>query len=142
VNRDDNRQLCDWPDLVPQCSLRWESLIAAHHNVLLEGPRHATEKTIGLLQPHLRGPVRRKRHGETLVLDVEPRGTLVMDDVAALNAGEQTRLRRWLDESPRARIVSTASTPLFSQVVRGLFDESLYYRLNVILLRIAAGTDH
>jgi len=59
-----------------------------------------------------------------------------------LNAGEQTRLRRWLDESPRARILSKASTPLFSQVVRGLFDESLYYRLNVILLRIAAGTDH
>lgn len=75
------------------------------------------------------------------MLDAEPGGTLVMEDVAALDAGEQTRLRHWLDESPRARIVSTASIPLFSQVVRGLFDESLYYRLNVILLRIAAGTD-
>jgi hypothetical protein len=31
--------------------------------------------------------------------------------------------------------------PLFPLVVRGLFDEALYYRLNVVLLRIDSGDD-
>jgi DNA-binding NtrC family response regulator len=32
--------------------------------------------------------------------------------------------------------VSTASRRLFAAVERGLFDEVLYYRLNVMLLRL------
>jgi transcriptional regulator of acetoin/glycerol metabolism len=52
-----------------------------------------------------------------------------------LNREEQSALFRWLDESnQRTQVVSTTAQPLFPLVGRGLFDEALYYRLNVVHL--------
>ena len=50
---------------------------------------------------------------------------------------EQAELLRWLENSTdRKQVVSTTVQPLFPLVDRGLFDETLYYRLNVMLLSV------
>jgi hypothetical protein len=49
----------------------------------------------------------------------------------------RTRLLGWIDgNGSRMQIISTSKHPLFVAVTRGLFDEALYYRLNVILVRV------
>jgi transcriptional regulator of acetoin/glycerol metabolism len=65
------------------------------------------------------------------------RGALVVHDISALTAPEQDRLLGWLDDPHRrTQVVCTTTEPLFPLVARGLFDETLYYRLNVILLQL------
>jgi transcriptional regulator of acetoin/glycerol metabolism len=56
-------------------------------------------------------------------------------NVAALGRREQSALLGWIDDpNARRQVVSTTVDPLFPLVGRGVFDEALYYRLNVILL--------
>ena len=62
---------------------------------------------------------------------------LLLQEVQALSPDDQLRLTRELDDVGRAtwggrRILASSSVPLFDRVVDQLFDENLYYRLNVI----------
>jgi two-component system C4-dicarboxylate transport response regulator DctD len=112
-------------------------LYAHPHNVLLEGPAAATEVALLLLQPHLRDPL----VGHPLHSPFEhPEGTtgsLILRDVAALAASDQARLLVWLQGAGLGvQVVSTTEQPLFALVAQGLFDAALYYRLNVLLLRV------
>jgi hypothetical protein len=44
----------------------------------------------------------------------------------------------WLDDPHGSKqVVSTTADSLFPRVARGLFDEALYYRLNVMRLSVA-----
>ena len=64
---------------------------------------------------------------------------VILKNVAALTDGDQARLLVWLQrEGFGAQVVSTTERPLFALVAQGLFDAALYYRLNVLLLRIGA----
>ena len=113
----------------------WDHLCTRKHNVLFEGPEDSIEGLLILLEPHLRAPVLRKPARASLELPTGECGALVLQDVSALSRKEQAELLRWLDDSnARTQVVSTAVDPLFPLVARGLFDEALYYRLNVILL--------
>ena len=41
----------------------------------------------------------------------------------------------WLDDrSGSAQVIATSASPVFPNVVRGLFSDSLYYRLNTVTL--------
>jgi transcriptional regulator of aromatic amino acid metabolism len=62
---------------------------------------------------------------------------LLLQEVHALSPDDQLRLTRELDPEGRAtwagkRILASSSVPLFDRVVDQLFDENLFYRLNVI----------
>lgn len=62
---------------------------------------------------------------------------LLLQEVHALSPDDQLRLTRELDQVGRAtgggkRILASSSVPLFDRVVDQLFDENLFYRLNVI----------
>ena len=62
---------------------------------------------------------------------------LLLQEVHALSPDDQLRLTRELDQEGRGtwagrRILASSSVPLFDRVVDQLFDENLYYRLNVI----------
>jgi DNA-binding NtrC family response regulator len=62
---------------------------------------------------------------------------LLLQEVHALSPTDQLRLTRELDHLGRVdsggkRILASSSVPLFDRVVDQLFDENLYYRLNVI----------
>jgi Sigma-54 interaction domain len=111
-------------------------LIAARHNILLEGPKTWTDAVVLQLQPHFRPPITRKQSGVAFQLTGGDVGALILQDVDLLSAAEQTRLLAWMGSASRhTRIVSTTSSPLSPLVARGLFNGELYYRLNVILLQ-------
>jgi hypothetical protein len=111
----------------------WHSVCALHLNALVEGPEHATESLLRLLEPSLRTPA--IWQGAPLELPNGECGALVVRNVAELNADEQAALSTWLEADGR-QVVSTSAHPLFPLVARGLFGEALYYRLNVILVCI------
>jgi hypothetical protein len=103
---------------------------------MIEGPEEATEAALLLLKPHLRQPVLWQQPGQ-LELPVISPGALVIRQVDAMTADAQERLLEWLGPAGTPiQIVSTARAPLFDLVEAGLFDPTLYYRLNVALLRV------
>jgi DNA-binding NtrC family response regulator len=69
---------------------------------------------------------------------------VLLQEVHALGPDDQLRLTRELDHVGRAtwggrRILASSSVPLFDRVIDQLFDESLFYRLNVIHIVIRPG---
>lgn len=114
------------------------AFIAARHNILLEGPKAWTDATVLYLQPHFRLPVARKSGVAFQLTGGGDVGALIMQDVDLLTAAEQSRMLAWMCRaSQHTRVVATTTRPLFPLVARGLFDDSLYYRLNMILLQAA-----
>lgn len=115
----------------------WSALLTRHPNVLCECPGTSTEAFLSILKPHLREPIVWQQQGAPLDLHADHLGALVLQDVAALDPEQQGKLSQWLQDAGRHRqVVSTTTTPLYPLVERGQFDATLYYRLNVILLRL------
>ena len=121
------------PELIS--SAEWHSVSTRQHNAMFEGPEHATEGLLLLLEPSLRAPAIWKRAPMALELPTHGCGALVLRNVCALDRHEQAALLRWLD-AERKQVVSTTAQPLFPLIAEGLFDEALYYRLNTMLMRI------
>ena len=116
----------------------WASLCTRRPNVVLEGSPHWTESIVLFLAPHLRRPISWTR-SEAFAPPGGECASLVIEQVGSLRHEAQLELLQWLERADKRRqVVSTTEQPLFTLVGRGLFDESLYYRLNVILLRADA----
>jgi len=113
-------------------------LLRAHSlNVLLEGTAAATDNMLHLVRPHIRAPLVWHPRQAPLELPTSETAGLILRDVSALTDDEQTRLLLWLGgPGARTHVVSTTEYSLFTLVMHGLFDAALYYRLNVLLLRI------
>jgi Sigma-54 interaction domain len=121
------------PELIS--SLEWRSLCTRQHNVLFEGPAQATEGLLRLLEPHLRLPAIWKGARTPLEIPMDECGALVLQNVSSLDRREQAALLRWLGDG-RRQVVSTTDHSLLPLIARGVFDEVLYYRLNVTLIRV------
>lgn len=118
-------------------AFEWESLRTCRHNLLLEGPTHSTDSLLRLLVPHLPKLVLWNPIRTPYALLARECGALVLQNIAALNRTEQGNLRRWVEDcDPRRQVISTSARPLFPLVAHGLFDEVLYYRLNLMLVRV------
>lgn len=118
-------------------SPEWPGVCSGSYNVLLEGRDAATEGVLRIIEPCLRQPVMWMRPRAVFTLPTGICNALLLQDVAALSREDQVGLLRWLDNAnARTQVISTTARPLFPLVARGLFDASLYYRLNVILLPI------
>jgi hypothetical protein len=113
----------------------WRLLVTARPNVLLEGAHETTDVIVGAAMGSL--PTPHATWG-----GAPPRGdrpaTLVVRSISALDHDQQHSLFDWL-EAPgdRVQVISTTNEPLYPMVGRGLFLESLYYRLNVMRLDVA-----
>ena len=116
-------------------SLEWRSVCTRQHNVMFEGPPQATEGLLRLLEPHLSQPAIWKGAGTPLEIPMDECGALVLKDLSSLDRREQQALLRWLGAS-RTQVVSTIEHSLLPSIARGVFDEVLYYRLNVTLIRL------
>jgi DNA-binding NtrC family response regulator len=115
--------------------VEWRAVCRERHNVLVEGPNAAAEACLAELEPILGVQSVRRRHGHLEF----PAGasTLILREVSTLAMHEQSQLLDWwIAGSRRPRLVSTSSEPLFARVERGLFAEALYYKLNVIFVRV------
>jgi len=99
----------------------------------------ATEAFVLATVPILRTPLQRIACEDGLTLGEAP-ATLVLRHVHTLSAAEQQSLLQCLDSTSngRTQVISLSSAPLFSLVEAGVFDELLYYRLNVIYLPVTA----
>jgi hypothetical protein len=117
----------------------WRRLSEEPCNALLEGTVAATDAVLHLLQPGIREPIVWHRSPATLQLPSGEAPTFILREAAALSRDEQRRLLAWTGEAgSRTHIITTASTPLFALVEAGVFDAALYYRLNVLLLRVTS----
>jgi Sigma-54 interaction domain len=114
-------------------TVEWRS---PRHNVLLEGSEPSTLAVLRLLEPHLPEPVIRKGRGSPLQLPDDDIGALILEEVCDLSGDEQARLLAWIDGRCQTQVVSTTAGPLFERIAQGLFDASLYYRLNVIVVEL------
>jgi len=117
----------------------WLGLVATRCNILVTGPDMATEAFVLATVPILRTPLQRSACENGLTLGEAP-ATLVLRHVHTLSAAEQQSLLQWLDSTSngRTQVIALSSAPLFSLVEAGVFDELLYYRLNVIYLQVTA----
>ena len=113
----------------------WASLRVKRQNVLLEGSCRATNAALSVL-PQMSESIL-CRPTRTFDLPSAHVPTLILKNVGELGAANQTRLLAWIGgDGSGTQIISTSEDPLFTAVTRGVFVEALYYRLNVMLLRL------
>lgn len=105
-------------------------------NMLLSGSDGTIAYLLDALLPDLREPVGRWCPGEQLLLPPPALiGTMIFQDVGEMPEHDQHRLLHWLSGAAgRTQVISTTSTSLVPLVEAGSFVDSLYYRLNVILI--------
>ena len=112
-----------------------ESLREHSHNVLLEGPIALTDAALRLIVGS--GEQIAWAGSATLGRINTASQTFILRNVESLDRDDQRRLLEWLDAAPLPpRIISTSERPLFALVAGNSFDATLYYRLNVILMRV------
>jgi hypothetical protein len=102
-------------------------------NALLVGPDNLVENMVSLVVPDLEPTATIRRQNEELLLPTAAPQlrTAVIRDVDGLTPVEQRRLLDWLGSAPnRTQVVSTTSVPLLPLVETGVFNDTLYYRLN------------
>jgi len=112
-------------------------------NLLVRGPRQATEAFVLTLTPHLQSPIRRAACEQVRGLPAEG-GTLILEDVEKMDEQEQQRLLWWLEEYSRTgvQVITIAPAALSAHVQAGTFLNTLYYRLNLICVDVGpSGAD-
>jgi len=123
-------------DVSPQ---DWFVIVSVRPNVLVEGPEHSTE----LLIHALATTVHETMYEWNQPWPKDGRATVIVRAVDALNDEEQRQVLDLLNDSgngsPPRQVITTSARPLFPLVHEGLFREDLYYRLNVVHLKIGEG---
>jgi transcriptional regulator with PAS, ATPase and Fis domain len=99
---------------------------------------------------HVRGAFTGASRPRAGLFEVAHRGTFFLDEIAEMSLGMQTKLLRVLQngevhpigaEAPRfvdVRVIGATHRDLESLVAAGKFREDLYYRLNVVSVRVPA----
>jgi len=124
------------PDIgVPQ--EEWRAMVGSRANALIIGGDDLVARLWTSLWPALAKPVCWTRSG-ALRLPRQAVPTLVLERTNELSQAEQQRLIEELDGEARGtRVLATASSSFFALVGQGAFLETLYYRLNSILLTLS-----
>ena len=110
-------------------------------NLFVVGADDLVAQLVSSLWPYLEPPLVVRRRGEPLsrAPTSRPVGTIVVYDVDTLTHDEQQVLNLWVGAgNGHCRVVSTASTSLLPMVEAGLFDDALYYRLNVVTIDLTS----
>jgi Sigma-54 interaction domain len=105
-------------------------------NLLLIGPDAATREYLDRLVASWPSPIRLCDSAEPF-LPTEPVHGLVVRDVERLKRHHQDELIEWLDGAGHATpVISTSGRSLFPLVQQGDFSDTLYYRLNMVTLKL------
>lgn len=112
-------------------------------NLLVVGDRAATGAVLDQLHLGPREGLVSWKPGHPL--DLPPPGrttTLILHDVDQLTVAAQNTVLRWLDQGAgRIWVVSTCAEPLWALVEAGAFNDVLYYRLNIVCVRVPEDDD-
>lgn len=130
----------DFASLSDATLLQWQLARSHRPNVLVEcGP-----KAVGPVVSHLlrscEGPHNRCTLPGALELPRGKKGTLLLENIAALTSSQQRQLYEWLSDGTETQVVSVHTTPLKTVVQGGEFREDLLYRLNVVRIDAPAAT--
>jgi sigma-54 interacting transcriptional regulator len=118
----------------------WAPFLERAYPVLLWGTQDATDAVIAGITPTLRVPRRRIRCYGELVLPVDD-GAVILDQVDLLAPSQQVALLGWLSaRTMPTQVIATTPIFLYGRVRDGLFLDDLYYRLNVIFIRVTTDT--
>jgi len=121
--------------------VEWSWLSRVRTNVLLLGDRTKVDAAIRDVESICHPPIYVWRCG-TLPLTLPPleaANTIVLHNAAALSYGCQRMLNDWIcADNDRTQVITTNAAPLFPLVERRAFLETLYYRLNVLLVDVSA----
>jgi hypothetical protein len=110
------------------------SLAQSRANAVIIGDRLAVMRVLSIIWPSLKKSIRWVE-GTRLSLPLDPDGTLILEEGDRLSERDQRDLLEWLDKHGLSvRVVTTASRPLFPLVEAGSFLDSLYYRLNHVVV--------
>jgi hypothetical protein len=103
-------------------------------NLLLTGGHGVVRNILGALLRDFAGPIAAWYPGERLVLPRDQRpGAIILHEIGLMGYEDQLQLLEWLETRVgRTQIVSTTSEPLLPQVEAGVFNDTLYYRLNTV----------
>jgi hypothetical protein len=103
-------------------------------NALLIGPKHVTRRLIRSLRSRLARPIMRVLPHTQLVLPSAAQvGTVLLEDVNRLDMAAQMYVVEWLEDPVLlVRVISTSTAPVLPMVETGVFDATLYYRLNLL----------
>jgi len=102
-------------------------------NLLLIGPAGPIAAVMQVIERSLIRPVVSCHAGRLAVLP-QRIGTLVVHDADRLSRDQQAELHSWLNRHADKQVITIAMEPLFSLVVRNLFSDVLFYRLNAVSL--------
>jgi len=128
------------PQVHGQLADDWQMALTLPVNVLMVGPNHVTQSALAAIDPWLGASALTIRPGGLADLPAAERGgALILEDLCDFAPAEQLRLIGWLEQNVgRARIISTSRQPMAPMLSAGLFLETLYYRLNVVYIEMAA----
>lgn len=118
----------------------WHMLRTTHPNVLLAGAQVAVNLALDALQSSLQQPiVTWHADGARILPSLPSSGTLILQEVDVLSHENQQGLLSWLEDTMgKVHVVSTTQLTLFRLVERGVFLDTLYYRLNVVYLEVTS----
>src|SRR5262245_20550905 len=103
-------------------------------NVLLVGSNSAVARVVNVLANSGKPPIASYQRG-CLSHANDAIGTLVVHQATDLDRAAQAEIFGWLSaNAPTTQVITTASTALFPAVLRGAFDDALFYRLNQLYL--------
>jgi hypothetical protein len=107
-------------------------------NLLVIGSESVVTKVVRRVIAGVTSSVVHPEAGQLPPSEVWPHsGTVVVHDVDTLDTLGQLRMSEQLAHgSASQQIISTASVPLFPLVEAGVFDGTLYYRLNTVYVRL------
>jgi hypothetical protein len=66
----------------------------------------------------------------------DPSSIVVINQVEDLSTDDQQALLQWLDQHCDTMVLSFATNEMFRLVTNGTFSDRLFYRLNIITLRV------
>jgi hypothetical protein len=111
-------------------------LASAQTNLLLEGLPSRVDAMLAALIPHVLPPLT-TWDGAT-PLPTEHTGTVIAWQVDRLDGDQQRQLLRWIQNTDgTGRVIATTSGSLFGLVKRGMFVDTLYYRLNILRVDVS-----
>lgn len=132
-------QARDFDSLSDATLLQWQMARAHRPNVMVECGQTVVGPVVSHLLRSCPGPHRRCVLPGALELPTD-RGTLLLENVAALTALQQRELYEWMSGGGETQVVSVTTTPLTTLVQEGEFLEALFYRLNVVRIDAPAAS--
>ena len=116
----------------------WLMLATRSSNAVIVGPIAATREVIERLTPDLAAPITRWNAAETMPTGLPTTGTVIVEDVMALDHEGQRFLVDHIHRCGSAlRVLATSPLTIFPLVQGAVFSEQLYYRLNTLYLVLA-----